>query len=141
MFLDLMTTEQQRLFLSAAVGMAEVDEHLHLDEQAFIRRIYREVGGDVQDATRLSHTVLVAQTKAAFDGELVAARAFLIELAGLVVVDGESSDAELLLLHDLAEAAGVPHADVPLFLDFAQRAVELADDARDLLATSNVDHD
>ena len=72
-------------------------------------------------------------------GQLVAARAFLIELAGLVVADGNRSDAELTLLHDVAEAAGVASADVPLFLDFAQRAVELADDARDLLAMSNID--
>jgi tellurite resistance protein len=134
-----MTTEQQQLFLSAALTIAEADEHLDLDERTFIERVRREIGGATPEPQVISHGDLLEQTRNAFGGALVAARAFLIELAGLVVADGHHSDAELTLLHDVAEAAGVASADVPLFLDFAQRAVELADDARDLLATSNVD--
>jgi tellurite resistance protein len=141
LFLELMTKEQQQLFLDVAITMAGVDEHLHLDEQAFLERVQREVGDRMSDPQDLSHSDLVAQTRSAFGGSLIAARAFLIELAGLVIADGNRSDVELALLHELADAAGVPSADVPLFLDFAQRAVDLADDAQDLLTTSNVDRD
>ena len=141
MFLELMTRDQQQLFLDAAVTLAYADQHLHLDEQAFLKRVAREVGDPARNPETLSHAVVVERTGSAFAGATgVQARAFMIELAGLVVADSERSDAELSLLHELADAAGVPSADVPLFLDFAGRAVELAEDARDLLAMSNVDH-
>lgn len=142
MFLELMTHEQQQLFLDAAVTMAHADEHLHLDEQAFLERVAREVGEPARDPETLSHAEVVERTRRAFSGVAgVQARAFMIELAGLVVADSDRSDAELTFLHELAAAAGVPSADVPIFLDLAERAVELAEDARDLLATSNVDVD
>lgn len=132
-----MTEAQQQLFLDTAVRMAHVDGHLHLDETAFLERVQRETDGVVSEASDLSHADLVGRVTDQFRQSGVAGRAFLLELAGLVVADGKRDDAELELLRELANAAGVPTADVPLFLDFAQRALDLAEDARDLLAASN----
>jgi uncharacterized tellurite resistance protein B-like protein len=136
-FLELMTEEQQQLFLDTAVRMAHVDGHLHLDESAFIERVQRETGGVVTEASELSRADLIAKVTKQFSDAGLAGRAFLLELAGLVVADGKRDDAELEFLREIAEVSGVPSADVPLFLDFAERALDLAEDARDLLAASN----
>lgn len=139
MFLELLNDAQQQLFLDAAVTMAAADGHVHLNETAFLERVKRESGGTLQTASQLPHGEVISRAREAFDDRRVASRALLVELAGLVIADGERSDAELEFLREIAEAVGVPASDVPVFLDFAQRAEELAEDARDLLSTSNVE--
>jgi tellurite resistance protein len=139
MFLELLNDKQQQVFLDAAVTMASADGHLHLDETAFLERVKRESGGTLGTASHLPHREVISRAHKAFADTGVASRALLVELAGLVIADGERTDAELELLREIANAVGVPEADVPVFLDFAQRAEDLLEDARDLLAASNVE--
>lgn len=139
MLLNLMNHEQQQLFLDAAVTMAHVDDHLHLNERAFIDEVQRETGGVVHEPSRLGHDDLLTRTSSQFGSSAVAGRAFLMELSGLIVADGEQTDAELQFLRELASAMGAPTSDIPVFLDFALRAIELAEDAQDLLTASNVE--
>jgi uncharacterized tellurite resistance protein B-like protein len=140
MFLELLTPDQQQLFLDAAMTVAHADQHLDPSEQAFLERMVQEVGGTTRAPVVLTHAELVEATAKVFASSSgIQPRAFMLELAGMTVADGDQSDAELTLLHEIADAAGVPAADVPVFLDFAERTIELAAEAQDLLARSNLE--
>jgi hypothetical protein len=140
MFLELLNDDQQQLFLDVAVTMAAVDGYLHLDEESFLDRVRRETGGEAETASPTERGELLERVRRAFTDGVVPRRAFVAELAGLVIADGNQADPEVEFLREVARAVSVPEADVPVFLDFAREAAALARDARDLLATSNLDN-
>lgn len=132
MFLSLLTPDQQRLFLQASRSMLDADGDLANVEAALMDAARLECAVD-DLPERLPREQLVAWARDLLDST-PARNAFLLELAGAMVVDGESAPPELEMLRALGDATGGDEALLAEFVDFARRAADVLADGHRLLA-------
>ena len=135
MFLSLLTPPQQELFMQAAHLVAAQDGELDELETALLEALGAEsnlesLPGDVELADALQRAPELLP-----DGP--SRRAFLLELAGVVVIDGRAHQAEIDRLRDFAGALDVPEVQVNRFLDYALQARSIVDTGRTLIATAD----
>lgn len=122
MFLDMLTPEQQGVFLSAARAMANADAHEDEREAELLNAFERETGLTPDTATMAAKDV--PESIAAFDSRPRRIAA-LVELAGVALADGSVHEGERRLLLDVAEAVGLGREDV----DSVLRDLELMQSA------------
>lgn len=132
MFLNTLTPDQQTLYLRVARVLLESDASVLSPEAALLEaaRIECDVG-ELPDAAPVDE--LLDQAPSLLD-TAAARNAFLLELAGAMVIDGETAVNEETLLKRLAEALMVSDEDLSEFVRFAERARDLVIDGRRLLA-------
>lgn len=137
MFLDLLTPEQQALFVDCTATLTEADGELHAAESELLDQIARETGHDPGQPSARPLGELAERAKLLLADDPAAARVFLLELSGVVVIDGEHTPEEQALLERFSEATGVPRGDISAFIAFAERARDLVADGRSLVAATN----
>ena len=121
MFLNVLTPPQQRVFVDAARAMLHADGTVAETELALLDAIRAEcdldyMGGDAQPATDIidaARTVLDTTT---------ARNAFLLELAGVAVIDGDTHASEMALLERFAAVLGQSDEHLREVVAFAERA-------------------
>ena len=128
MFLHLLTTRQQELFCRAAHALMHADEVLHALEAELQEALAREMG--LETFPRAEPIEELSELELQEFGEPVAARVFLLELAGIAVADGELDPRELRMLERLEAGLKMPGDSVERMLDFAARAHDLSTEAR-----------
>ncbi len=89
MILNILTPPQEKVFLEAARAVIEQDRHGADVEPALLDRSHSACGLDEQPVTRRNIAVIAAEADSALDSG-PARRAFLLELAGVVLVDGHA---------------------------------------------------
>jgi len=125
------------LLRDAVHSVSQVDGVLHQAEAAVLDQMSREAGLELDPGEPQDQTTIEQRIRAAFKDAPAAARAFVLELAGVVVIDGEREPRELELLRGCAQAAGVPADDVEVFLAFGERSRDLAAEGLQLVAATN----
>ncbi len=135
LFLNLLMPAQQELFMQAAHLVAAQDGEVDELETALLEALGAEselesLPGAVELANALGRAPDVLT-----DGP--SRRAFLLELAGVVVIDGEAHPAEVSRLREFADALDVPETQVDRFLDYALQARSFVDTGRTLIATAD----
>lgn len=139
MFLHLLDRDQASAFIGLLSVIAHTDERIDAAEDTIAEQLARELDMPVTLTAAADRQEVLARTTAAFDGAPVAARAALLELAGVAVIDGEANAAEQHLLAEVAAAVGVPADQVDAFLAFGERARDLARDGQLLIAGTSVE--
>ena len=137
MFLHLLTDRQQQIFSRAALAVIRADEVLHARELELCEALAREMGRQDFPSIESDEDLIASELEEI--AEPVAARIFLLELAGIAVVDGELDPREHELLERLATALKNQPAVVELMLDFAVRAHRMSDEARMLVFERDLD--
>lgn len=136
MFLTLLNEGQSVLFARAARLMIEADDIAHERELAMLEAIGIETGlTELPDGGTFGEVVQEA-AKALTDP--TQRNAFLIELAGVAVIDGDEHGAERALLQQLADQLGLGER-VDEFIAYAHDARDLADRGRALVTTVEAD--
>lgn len=130
MFLNVLTRPQQAAFVHAARAMLRADGQVVEAELALMEAIHAEC--DLPEVETFEGDA-VAEAVAVLDS-VPARNAFMLELAGVAVIDGEAHDAELALLGEFAAGLGVAEERLQEFVAFAERANALVQDGRELLA-------
>ena len=136
MFLDLLNRDQHELLIDAVHHLMRADGQVDPREPLILARIQRDAGTDY--APREIDAVTLAERAATLLTEdPLTARAFFAELAGVAVIDGSLEAAERSVLSEVAAAVGIPNGHISSFVEFAERAEQLAKDGERLIATSN----
>jgi len=136
LFLNLLTPPQQRVFVQGARAVAEQDGELAEVEQALIAALQAECGLDELPAAQDAAGICAAAV-AVLDSDL-ARRVFILELAGVAVIDGEAHAAEVALVGEIAVQLGIEGAELAEMLAFAGRARALVVDGQRLIATTSL---
>lgn len=134
MFLNTLSPAQQRAFLLAARAVAEADGTVPEIEQALLEGLQMECGYD-EDPGRLPIGETLRAAEEALDSP-AARNVFLMELAGVAVVDGIVVDEERELLGTFADRLGHSDAQLEEILEFAEDARTLVERGRTLVASS-----
>jgi uncharacterized tellurite resistance protein B-like protein len=131
MYLQILTPAQRDAYVAAAVAVLRADGQLHASEQALLDMITAEAGaGAVPEAVDLDATL---ERLPDLFADPTHRCAFLLELAGVTVIDGEAHPAEVALFHRFAERLELS-GRASAFLDFAIEARALAERGRELIA-------
>lgn len=136
MFLNLLDAHQQRLFVSAARTVAEKDGKVADVEESLLEAVRAECEID-EEPEVIPPDELLARLDDALAGNLHARNAFMLELAGVAVIDGDAHPAELGVLHEIGGHLAIPEDVLAEFVQFAMSARELVVRGRHLLS---VDH-
>ena len=137
MFLHMLNAEQRELFVHTAIELMSVDGAQSPHEVALLLHIERETGVQV-DPVPADWQAIQQRIGAAFAGHAPAARAFMMDLAGVVVVDGVDDPREHELLTEVAASLGVPASDVTQFVRYATRLQDVLVEGRALLTSSSL---
>jgi tellurite resistance protein len=133
-FLSILTPPQQRVFLEAARAVVEQDGHIADVEQALIDGLHSECGLDETPTALRDVSAIAAEAADALDHGPVR-RAFVLELAGVVLIDGHSHADEVAAVTEIARALDVADEHLDEMFAFAARAQALVVDGRRLIAT------
>lgn len=136
MFLNLLDPGQQRLFVAAARVVAEQDGKVADVEQSLLDAVLAECQLDTDPGTMPTPDLLAA-LDTAFVDDVHARNAFVLELAGVAVIDGDAHPAELAALSAISDQVGMSEETLADFVEFAMAARELVVRGRQLLATGN----
>lgn len=136
MFLTLLNPDQQRLFLVAARRVAEQDGKVADVEQALLDAVLAECRID-EDPGDMSRAEFQAALSDAFAGVPHSRNAFMLELAGVAVIDGDAHPAELSALAEIGDHLGVADASLARFVEFAMSARDLVVRGRELVASGD----
>lgn len=127
MLLHHLGADEQRTFCHAVQLVVAADERLHAREEEIQKSLLREL--DLQrfpnDGEPLAQVIEAVR---GFPGDV--ANIFLLELAGVATADFELDPKEREILESLAAAMDVSLAQLDGFIELAQRAHELYDEAR-----------
>ena len=132
MFLNVLSADQQRLFLDAAATMLSVDGDVASSEAALLEGARIECGLEYEPQQR-SLDELAAAAMSSLT-ERPARNAFLLELAGTMVVDGEEAPEEVELLMALAKVLDVSDEALAEFVAFGRQALALVASGQALVA-------
>jgi uncharacterized tellurite resistance protein B-like protein len=136
MFLNLLTPPQQRVFLQAARAVAEQDGTVAEVEHALLSALRTETGLlDEPDAATESMEDVLDGASDMFDTS-ISKRVFMLELAGVVAIDGEAHPAELDALRSAGHRLGIEEDDLAEFVEFGMEARALAARGRELIASA-----
>ena len=94
MFLNLLDAEQQRLFVMAARAVAEQDGKVADVEESLLDAVLAECEID-RDPGTMAFADLLSAVDDALSPDPHARNAFLLELAGVAVIDGDAHPSEL----------------------------------------------
>ena len=133
----MLNTEQQELFVRAAIEIARADGAHTPYEEALLAHIARETGF-LLEATPEDWATAKERIPRAFANQAPAARAFLMELAAVAVVDGAHDPREHELLVEVGESLAVPAAAVDRFLDFYGRLQAIYAEGQTLVTYSSL---
>ena len=133
-FLHVLNADEQQWFVEAALTLAHADDHLDEREELLLETLRLEMGMEEVDLTPSEAAVVQGHLAAIESG--VAKNVVLFELAGVTTADGEAHADEVELLKDWAAAMEVPPDRVETFVDYAMRAHQLFNEARDLIAAT-----
>jgi hypothetical protein len=137
-FLGVLSREQQELFMSAARRMADADGDSPSVEQALLDALLAECG--LEEMPPLIQLDEVTERIGdAFNEDPHRRNAFMLELAGVVAIDGALHQAELDVLQRLGEASGLPADSLDSFLRFGMKARDLVVEGEQLIATTGAD--
>lgn len=136
MFLNLLQPDQQRLFVEAARAVAQQDGNVSDAEESLLAAIAAESSLDEMPDQRPLDEIL-NDLENALD-ERAMRNAFMLELAGVAVIDGDAHPAELTALGKIAETTGVSDAELEEFVAFAFAARDLVVRGRQLVAGGEV---
>jgi uncharacterized tellurite resistance protein B-like protein len=136
MFLNLLDAEQQRLFVMAARAVAEQDGKVADVEESLLDAVLAECEID-QDPGTMAFADLLTAIDGALSTDPHARNAFLLELAGVAVIDGEAHPSELAVLAQVGECLDVTEERLSEFVDFAVQARALVVRGRGLVATGD----
>lgn len=136
MFLNLLDPDQQRLFVVAARMVAEQDGKVIDVEQSLLDAVIAECELD-EDPGAMPMPDLLAVLDDALADDPYARNVFVLELAGVAVVDGDVQPAELAALGEISDHVGVTADRLSDFVQFAMAARELVVRGRQLVATGN----
>ena len=132
----MLNTDQQELFVRAAIEIARADGAHTPYEEALLAHIARETGF-LLDTAPEAWPIAQQRIARAFANQAPAARAFLMELAAVAVVDGAHDPREYELLVEIAESLGIPATDVDDFLDFYGRLLAIYAEGQTLVTYSS----
>jgi hypothetical protein len=131
-FLNILSSEQQTLYLQAARELLDADGAIVSPEAALLEAARTECNVDgLPD--RAAVRELLERAPVVLDSA-AARNAFLLELAGAIVVDGEASVDEVELMERFADVLNITRDALGDFLAFAERARELVMDGQRLIA-------
>lgn len=133
MFLNLLQPDQQVAFVHAARAVAERDGEVSEVESALLDAVRAECGLDELPAPHPELDVCARAAEVLPDD--VARRVFLLELAGVALIDGDAHPSELALVGEVADALGISGAALADMLAFAARAQQLVVDGQRIVAT------
>ena len=136
MFLNLLDADQQRLFVMAARAVAEQDGKVADVEESLLDAVLAECEIE-EDPGTMPLSDLLSVVAEALSEDLHARNAFVLELAGVAVIDGEAHPSELAVLAQVGERLRVSEQRLSEFVDFAVQARELVVRGRELIATGN----
>lgn len=128
MFLSLLTPNQADIFVQAAQLVLEADGDEHQDAEIALLEAVKLESGSTRNGSPSPLPEVLAAAAAELD-DPTQRSAFLLELAGVAVVDGHEHAAEMDVLREFAAQLGLD-AQLDDFLTFAR-------DARDLAARGN----
>lgn len=132
MFLTLLTLPQRELFVQATQLLIESDSLSHEEELELFDAIRLECDFDSTPEPKDRDTLL-AELMTAFD-EPTQRNVFLLELAGVLVVDSAETPEESALYEEVGRRLGI--ADyAEEYLEFARDARALTLRGRDLITT------
>ncbi len=132
MFLNVLSAEQQRLFLDAASTMLNADGDVASVEAILLEAARVECAIDYEPQVR-PHDELFAEARTSLT-ERPARNAFLLELAGAMVVDGEETAEEVEFLRALSEALDVPDSALSDFVAFGRQTLALVANGQELVS-------
>lgn len=135
MFLNLLDADQQRLFVIAARAVAEQDGKVADVEQSLLDAVRAECEIDEDPGEIPLPEILSALEPLA--GDPHARNAFLLELAGVAVIDGEAHPAELAVFREIGSHLGVSEDALAEFVQFGMSARDLVVRGRELVAAGN----
>ena len=136
MFLNLLDANQQRLFVVAARAVAEQDGRVADVEESLLDAVLAECDID-EDPGAMAMPELISALEEALSDDLHARNAFVLELAGVAVIDGEAHPAELAVLSEIASTVGVEDDALAEFVGFAMSARDLVVRGRQLVAAED----
>lgn len=136
MFLNLLDPHQQRLFVIAARAVAEQDGKVAHVEESLLESVLAECEIEEIPAD-MSLTELLPALDKALRGDLHARNAFLLELAGVAVIDGEAHPAELAVLSEIGMRLGLTDETLTRYVQFAIASRDLIVRGRELVATGD----
>src|SRR5687768_1412461 len=128
LFLSILRPEQQTLYLQAARELLQADGAVASPEAALLEAARIECDVD-QLPEAVAEVELLERAPSVLDSP-AARNTFLLELAGAMVVDGETSVDELALLGRFADVLGISEGALDDFVAFAERARDLAMDGQ-----------
>lgn len=132
MFLNLLTPEQQRVFVQAAQLVAASDG-VGEEEAALLEAIAAECAlTDAPEPAEASETLQAAG--AVFDSP-ASKKVFMLELAGVAAIDGRAYPSELELLGEFAQRVGLGEAELEESLVLASRGRQLVRDSETFIST------
>lgn len=137
MFLSLLQPDQQVAFVHAARAVAEQDGEITQVEVALLDALRAECGLEELPPVRAGADIAVTVADAVRDD--AARRVFMIELAGVAVIDGEAHPAEVGLVGRIGTALEITEEMLAEMLAFAERARQLILDGQRIIATGRVD--
>ncbi len=136
MYLQILTPPQREVYAAAAVAVLRADGELHASEEALLGAIAAE-SGPTGVVERADLEAVLEQLPVLFD-DPTQRRAFLLELAGVIVIDGDAHPAELALFHRFAERLELS-GRTSEFIEFAEQTRALAERGRELIAETERD--
>jgi len=133
MFLNLLQPDQQVTFVHAARAVVEQDGEVSEVESALLDAVRAECGLDELPVPDPALDVCARAAEVLPDD--VARRVFLLELAGVALIDGDAHPSEIGLVREVADALGISGAALDDMLAFAARAQQLVVDGQRIVAT------
>lgn len=136
MFLSILTPPQQRVFLGAARAVVEQDGQVAEVEQALLDGLRSECGIDELPTTSDDVASVRDAASTVLDND-TARRAFVLELAGVVFIDGDAHAAEVAAVTEIAGGLGIAADQLDAMFAFAARAQALVVEGQRLIATQS----
>lgn len=136
MFLNLLQPDQQVAFVHAARAVAEQDGEVSEVESALLDAVRAECGLDELPAPDPGLDVCARAAEVLPDD--VARRVFVLELAGVALIDGDAHPSEVAFVREVADALGISGAALVDMLAFAARAQQLVVDGQRLVASGAI---
>ena len=124
MYLQMLEPESRELFAQAALRMASRDGNDSPEEGELISNLIIECELDEIPESRSMQQIL-KEIPGVFTDDL-SRRIVLLELAGVVEIDGDSNEAELKMLSDVAKVLSITESQVEKSLEFARKMRALA---------------
>jgi uncharacterized tellurite resistance protein B-like protein len=131
MYLQVLNPAQRDAYAVAAVAVLRADGELHAREQTLLDAIAAESG--VTGAIEAGDLDAILEGLPALFEDPTQRCAFLLELAGVTVIDGDAHPAEIALFHRFAERLELSER-ASQFIEFAEQTRALAERGRELIA-------